>query len=176
MKVSARNDYPVRVIPEPEEREGPEAHFFEGIFRLVLNHTVDVVFVPGVGSLAPPWDDRRLPAAGEELESPEQARLLTALFTPYVVTPNNALAGGEMSFEMPIDGGSGIHVGVVFSVTAEEFTRYVMDLDELSEIAFARSLEKRVSDLRRFDEVTFLQRRVVASRWLRPADAAILGR
>lgn len=76
---------------------------------------------------------------------------------------------------MPIDGGSGIRVGVVFSVTAEEFTRYAVDLDELSEIAFARSLEKRVSDLRRFDVVTFLQRRVVASLRLRPMDAAILG-
>ena len=166
MKISPKADYPIRVVPEADEREGPAERYFQGIYRVVLNQMVDVVFVPDVSAVAPPWDRRTMPASLDEVTAPEQARLVTALLAAYAVTPNDARAGAEERHE----------AGVVFYVTAAEFGRYAAELAELSEILFSRWPKETVSDLRGYDVVGFLERRVVGSAWLRPQDAAMLGR
>jgi hypothetical protein len=166
VKVSPKADYPIRVVPESEEREGPAERYFQGIYRVVLNQMVDVVFVPDVRALAPPWDRGAMPAGLDEVTTPERARLVTALLAVYAVTPNDALAGTEERHE----------AGVVFYVTTAEFDRYAGELAELSEILFSRWPKETVSDLRGYEVVTFLERRVVGSAWLRPQDAAMLGR
>jgi len=166
VKVSPKADYPIRVVPESEEREGPAERYFQGIYRVVLNQMVDVVFVPDVSASAPPWDRAAMPASLDEVTTPEQARLVTALPAAYAVTPNDPLAGTEERHE----------AGVVFYVTVAEFGRYAEELAELSEILFSRWPKETVSDLRGYDVVGLLERRVVGSAWLRPQDAAMLGR
>ena len=180
MKVSPKADYPIRVVPESEEREGPAERYFQGIYRVVLNQMVDVVFVPDVSASAPPWDRAAMPASLDEVTTPEQARLVTALLAAYAVTPNDSLAGTEERHE----------AGVVFYVTATEFGRYAAEragealdrpvlaaeLADLSEILFSRWPKETVSDLRGYQVVGFLEQRVVSSAWLRPQDAEMLGR
>lgn len=171
MKVSPRADYPVRVVPEPEEMAEPLAPLYQGIYRLVLNHVVDVVFVPDLSRLAPPWDPAGLPAP---VENPEQARLETVLSARYAVTPNQPRAGTHERFTQPSTEGGG-QTGVVFYTGAAEFDRFAEELSRLCEIAFGRSDGPAVTQLRAFEVIGFLEQRVVASGQLGPWDAMMLG-
>lgn len=174
MKISPKVDFPVQVILESEELEGPDLHYFEGIYRAVLNHVVTVVFVPDVRGLAPPWDDSRLPHGVDLAEDRQQARPIAALLASYVVTPHDELAG--QTERIPPPPGAEVSSGVVFYVTAAEFGRYAADLAELSEIVYRPWPEQTASSLRRYPVVRYLEQRVADSGLLRPADAAILGR
>jgi hypothetical protein len=175
MKVSPRADYPVRVIPQAWEEVASRAGLYEGIFTVTLNHTVDVTFVPDVSAVAPQWDSRFLPASFDEVATVEQARVSTALVASYVVTPNETLAGTQERFVWPPDGGPDAAV-VVFYVTSAEFARYAEDLDRLSGIVGSLYPDKTVSDLRDYEVVGFLERRVVASPLLDPGHATMLCR
>jgi hypothetical protein len=176
MKVSPKADFPIQVIPEVEEREGLVEGLFEGIFRAVLNHTVDVVFVPDVSAVAPPWDYHTLPGSLDGLTTVEQARIVTAFTSPYLVTPNVELAGTVERVEWSADGEPEGSQSVVFYVMPAEFDRYAAELERLSELVFSKWPKERASDLRRFEVVLFLERKVVDSGWLDPEDAAMLGR
>ncbi len=171
MKVSPESDYPIQVILESEEQE--DQHF-AGIFRVVLNHQVRVFFVPDVSRYAPPWDERWLVPESEPAATVEMARGYAVLFSRYAVTPNSERAGTEERFERPGDNDPGGRV--VFYVTPEEFDRYAVDLDRLSDLVWQRFPKQTVSDLRGYEVVRFLERRVVDSGLLRPRDALMLGR
>ena len=163
------------MIPETDELEGPDLPHFEGIYRAVLNHLVAVVFAPDVSSLAPPWDDSRLPSGVDLAEDRQQAGLIAALLAPYVVTPNDALAGTEERIDWSPPGAE-TSGGVVFYVSGAEFDQFAAELAELSEIVFSRFPKETASTLRGYAVVRFLERRVADSNLLRPHDAAILGR
>jgi hypothetical protein len=176
MKVSPKADYPVKVVAEPSEHEPPLARLYEGVYTAVLNHVVEVLFVPDISALAPPWDDHLLPGSVDEL-TPELAALATALLATYVVTPNDALAGRDESFELPPDGDVNPSHGVVFYVTPAEFARYAVELARLAELNEDSFYAKEtVSALRGYDVIAFVEGRVLASRWLAPRDAIMLGR
>ncbi|AEH07782.1 MULTISPECIES: hypothetical protein [Protofrankia] len=176
MKVSPKADYPVKVVHEPREHEPPVADLYEGVFAMLLNYVVNVTFVPDVSAAAPPWDDHLLPADFDEIASGVQARLVSAILGSYVVTPNETRADGEERFEWGQNSEFGSTSGVVFYVTPSDFARYAVDLVRLSEMNeddfYAR---KTVSTLRGYDVVGFVERRVLASPWLLPRDAVMLG-
>lgn len=175
MKIGPQADFPIRVIPEADEQEGPDLHHFEGIYRAILNHFVSVVFVPDVSSSAPPWDDSRLPSGVELAENQEQARIIAALLASYVVTPNDSLAGTTDRITWSPDGEEPGD-GVVFYTTGEEFAQFERELTELSEILYRRFPEKAASTLRDYAVVRFLEEKVADSGLLRPHDAEMLGR
>lgn len=93
MKPRPRRDYPVEVVLQTDEVPESIARYYEGIYRVVLNHTVDIAFVPDVSAVAPPWDGRQLPANLDDVSTVEQARIHMVLFNPYSVTPHPRLAG-----------------------------------------------------------------------------------
>jgi len=174
MKVSPKVDFPIQVIPEADEQEGPDLRQFEGIYRAVLNHTVSVTFVPDVSELAPPWDDSRLPSGVDFAENPQQARLISVLLATYAVTPNDTLAGTQERITwLPPGAETG---ALVFYVTGAEFARFATELAELSEIVYSRMPKETASTLRHYSVVRFLEQRVADSGLLHPYDAAILGR
>jgi hypothetical protein len=175
MKSGPKADYPVKVFRELLEQEPPTEQLYEGIFTAVLNYVVRIAFVPDVRAVAPPWDDHLLPANFDDITSPEQARLATALFSPYVVTPNEDRAGEDERFEWGHDNEYGPSSGVVFYVTSGAFDRHTVDLAALAELS-ADSFypEETVSMLRGYEVIGFLERRVLASRWLQPQHAAML--
>jgi hypothetical protein len=174
MKVAPTADYPVQVLRQEWEEPPDAAAWYAGIFTVTLNYHVDVAFVPDVSAVAPPWDDHLLPADVDEIETAQQARVATVLFSPYVVTPNEARAGGDETFRWPPDGSDAAQV--VYYVTGEEFARYAANLDQLTVIAGGKASEPRVSELRDHPVVGFLERRVVASARLDPRHALLLGR
>jgi hypothetical protein len=168
MKVSPTADYTVRVLRQEQEESSPAAPLYAGIFAVALNHLVTVTFVPDVSAAAPPWDPSQLPADLDAVATAERARLAVALLSSYVVTPNDARAGTE-------DAMQGDDSGVVFYVTAAEFARYAADLTGLTEVAGRLYSDRRVSELRGHEVITFIERRVVASPRLDPRHAALLG-
>jgi hypothetical protein len=175
MKPGPQADYPVKVYEEPSEHEPPTAQLFEGIFTAVLNHVVRVVFVPDVSAVAPPWDDHLLPGTVNEFTTPEQARVDTAISSSYVVTPNDDRAGEDERFEWGLDDERGPWGGVVSYVASGEFDRYAVDLAALAELNEDSFYPKEtVSALRGYEVIGFLERRVLASRWLQPQHAAML--
>jgi hypothetical protein len=170
-KVSPRADYPVKVVPEPWEQEPPAAHLYEGIYTVVLNSVVEIVFVPDVGAVAPPWDE--LP---DRVESVAQARLASVLLARYAVTPNDPLAGREDRFELPASGGFDTTGGVVFYVTAAQFSGWSAELARLAEQDRQSFYATRtVSALRELQIVSFVERRVLNSPRFAERDARMLG-
>lgn len=175
MKVAPTADYTVRVLRQEWEEPDATAPMYRGIFAVGLQQLVDISFVPDVSGLAPPWDYRLLPDNLDTIETPEMARLATALLSSYVVTPNDARSGTEERFTWPSTDGPDTS-GVVFYVTAEEFARYAADLDRLTAVAGSLYSDRQVSTLLDHEVIGFLERRVVASSRLEPRHAILLGR
>jgi hypothetical protein len=174
MKSGPKADYPVLVYEEPANQDPPEAALYKGVFNVELNHVVHIVFVPDISTIAPPWDDHLL-AEVDEIATVEQARLSAALPWPYVITPNETLAGTDEAFEWGHDHEFGVSRGVVFYVSAREFDQYSDALASLAKInEYSSRPKKSVSELRGYDVIGFLERRVLASRWVRPEHAAML--
>jgi hypothetical protein len=175
MKPSPNADYPIQVYPQSWEEGSLRAPLYQGVFSMVLNYVVEVAFVPDVSAAAPPWVGRELPANLDEVSTPEQARLATALLAKYAVTPNDARAGDVAYVRWPLAEGP-IGDGWIRYVSAVEFARYAAELDRLSEIVSSRFPDKTVSDLRDYEVVRFIEREVVAAPWFAPSDAVMLGR
>src|SRR5690606_10285212 len=93
MKARPTADYPVRVVREANEVLAANAAYYEGIYSVILNQTVQVVFVPDVSAQAPPWDGHQLPADLDLVATAEQARIEMVVWAQYAVTPNAPLAG-----------------------------------------------------------------------------------
>lgn len=174
MKARPTADYPVQVRRQEWEEQESTAALYAGIIVVTLNHHVDIAFIPDVSGSAPPWDDRLLPADLDRIETPEQARLATALLSSYVVTPNGARAGRDEAVAGPGQGPAGPRA--VYYVVAAEFQGYTADLAELTTVAGALRAGPPVSELGDHPVIDFIARRVVASPHLDPRHAALLAR
>ena len=163
MKVIPRTDYPVRVRPMSAGVPAAVAGLYEGIYEVTLNNVVDIAFVPSLSGIAPPFRDDLLPRDVDEITTPAQARLVGILFSPYGVTPNDALKGQRQRLSAD---------RLVSYVAEAEFENYSADLHELS---------TRLGDLHSGVTVTTLTDHAVI-RFLRdtlvpmldPADLAML--
>jgi hypothetical protein len=177
MKISPSANYSVRVRPREWEEPPETAAYYRGILAVALNHLVDITFVPDTSRIAPPWDYRMLPDDIDTVDTPELARLAAALFSSYVVTPNDRLAGSTEVFDWPAPAGMEDMDtrGVIFYVTAEEFARFATELDQLTEIADDLYSRVQVDDVRDREVIAFIERRVVASPLLKPSHAEVLG-
>jgi hypothetical protein len=176
MKVGPSANYSVGVRPQEWEEPNENAALYRGIFQVELQHHVGISFVPDVSAVAPPWDFGLLPDDIDTIATTDQARLATALFTSYVVTPNDRLAGTHERFSTP--GPPPEHLdepAFVFYVTADEFERYADELDRLTDIASGLHVRPLVDDLRDREVIAFIERRIVASSLLKPYHAELLG-
>jgi hypothetical protein len=174
VKTSPTADYPVQVLRQEWEEEPSPAHLYAGAFAVTLNYLVHVAFIKDVSAVAPPWDVGWLSKLSEESMTAEQAQVVAALSASYVVTPNEELAGTDDGFTWPADGGPEADIAV-FYVAPEEYVAYASDLDALTEIVSDAYPDKRVSDLRDYGVIDFIERRVVASPRLRQRHAVLLG-
>lgn len=175
MKVSPRADYPVGVRPRSWEESETVAELHEGIFDVTLNRVVDVVFVPDLSAIAPPFDDSLLPRDLDEVFTREQARLAAVLFGRYVVTPNTSRSGIQECFARANDT-TGERTGVVFYISPDEFARYADDLGELSHRLGGLYPPGTVADLRGISVIDYIEQTVLGSPAFRSEDAAMLGR
>jgi hypothetical protein len=181
MKVSPKADYPVQVTTEERYEDDPRTGpLYRGIFRVVLNHMVAVLFVPETGVGAPNWDYRQLSEKLDAITTVEDARLASVLGASYSVTPNDAHAGTEDRLEWPAQDTPAGHfdssTGVIFYVTNARFARYAADLERLEGIVFDAWENEPVSRLRDYEVIRFIEEQIVASPWFSPSDAMMLGR
>jgi hypothetical protein len=183
MKVRPRADYPVRVAPQEWEVDPPTESLYKGIFDVTLNRTVDIVFVPDVTAVAPPWDPTILPADMDDATTQEQTRLDAALHATYIVTPNPLLAHTDETLRWArsdtAETEPGIEEatdGVVFYVSPAEFESYTSDLQALSAVVGRLHSNTPVSKLRHYSVIGFVQERIVGSPRLHPRHAELLGR
>jgi hypothetical protein len=178
VKVGPKVNYPVGVRPQEWDEPNDNAALYRGVYAVTLNHLVDISFVPDVSAIAPPWDFAVLPDDIDTIETVDLARLATALFTSYVVTPNDRLAGTDDRIDRtPPEGMPNVDLtGTVFYVTTEEFSRFAAELDSLTDIAGDLHPRVRVDELRDRDVIAFIERRIVASPLLKPDHAELLGR
>jgi len=174
MKVGPSAHYSVGVRPQDWDVPTDNAPLYRGIFAVELNHHADISFVPNISSVAPPWDSRQLPVDIDTVDTMEMARLAAALLSSYVVTPNDELADSEEQIGWH-DSGTLEEPAFVFYVTADAFSRYVADLETLTEIASGLHVRPLVDDLRDREVIAFIERRIVASGLLRAYHAEMLG-
>jgi hypothetical protein len=175
VKISPSANYYVQAHPQAWEEDPDDAPLFDGIYGLDLHLNVGIAFVPEVSHLAPPWSGDLMPAE-QIIRTADQARLFTALTTVYTVTPNARLAGTDDTFtwlapEIPDE-----LRRAVFYVTADEFGRYTADIATLSEFVGGLRTFVRVDQLRDYEVIRFVERRIVESPLLQPEDAWWLGR
>jgi hypothetical protein len=173
MKARPNADFPVHVRHHSPEVVPETAHLYENVFDVRLNYEVSLRFVPDVSHLAPPWEATMLPPDVDVITEVSQARLASAMLSSYTVTPNARHAGTEE--RLPAFGRAE-WAGVVFYVAPAEFDRYQADLTALSEATSGRFAGLEVGGLRGYEVVTFIERRILDSAWLRPRDATMLGR
>jgi hypothetical protein len=166
MKISPSADYYVRVRPQEWDAvPAAVAPLYAGVFEVDLNFLVHVAFVPDMSSMAPPWDFARLPPNVDEITTPEQARLNVAFTSSYVVTPNDKLADTQE----PLDD------CVVFYVPTRDFSGYAEELGRLAHVVGGVHSMVRVSQLREYRVIGFIEQVIVASSWLSAAHAEKLG-
>jgi hypothetical protein len=173
------------VVRETNEVRGPGASYYEGIYTIVLNQTVDVAMVPDVSRAAPPWDARAVPADRDLVSTVEQARIDILLSSSYAVTPNPALAGRVERTESDrrvTDAAGAAPIpedqrrGWVRYVSAAEFDRFADELPRLYEVVLGQHSGALVSGLLGFEVMRFVTEQIVAAPWLHPYDAKMLGR
>src|SRR5262249_9771760 len=137
-------------------------------------------FVPETGVGAPNWDYRQLSAKLDAVTTVEDACLATVLDASYSVTPNDARAGTEDRLEWPAQDTPVGHfessTGGIFYVTNSDFASSTSDLQRLEEIVSDAWENEPVSRLRDYEVIRFIEERIVASPWLEPQDAMMLGR
>ena len=165
MKISPRSDYPVGVRPMSVEMPAEVAGLYEGIYEVTLNNVVDIVFCPSLTDVAPPFRDELLPRDVDEITTAAQARLVSILFSPYSVTPNDSRNGGHERLPGK---------GVVFYVTESEFSSFTAELRELSERLGGRYPDQTVTDLAGHAVIRFVRETVITSPEFGPADRAML--
>lgn len=103
MKIGPQSDFPVWIIDESDElREDQANHsLYHGIYKLVLNHMVDLYLVPSVEQKLLTYDE--IVAVNPiDMETVEGARAQSAWFANVAVTPHAELAGQDVV--VPITG------------------------------------------------------------------------
>jgi len=179
MKPAPRADYPVWVVPEKYEVLPADAVYYEGIYTVVLNYTVDITFVPDVSAVAPPWRGDDQPDDLDRIASAEQARVEMVLWSRYAVTPNARLAGEVAAVPVPRSADQEappLDDAWVRYVAPAEFDRYAAELPALYEVAGSRRSGVTVSRLLEYEVVRFIDAEIVAAPWLNPYHAEMLGR
>jgi len=160
-------DLRINVRSADWEHEG--SRFFEGIYIVALNSTVEIAFVPDLSDVGSPWDVA-LPVDVYDCQSEREARLHLLRTTDYSVTPNASRAGQVDSVPLlpdanPIppspDETPPAEQGVVWFVSPEEWSALRAQLRALSpgtrlDHEFVRLSQIAGSPLGRFLEDRFL--------------------
>lgn len=152
-----------------EEREGlPEyAHFHRGIFEVMMIDMLHATFIPTLPRAPDKWPPVLRPNVNVDIvESEEQARLFTVLFSEYIVTPNAELAGQKQFVPQPMPEndyylGKNFPFGVVFYVTPEEFALFSSELLDI-ELNYQTSGSRcaRLSKIKHFECMKFILKQI----------------
>ena len=152
MKPTRSNEFSVGVWPAQRDHHGKGAAFYNGIYTVTLNGTVQLEVIPRIDR-SPPWPPV-LPDNVDACATPDEARRITLVLARYVLTPAsqdsveivddvtifdlNDAAFSELSAELEVIGA--VMTGVHDSMAAAElharapvFERFLRDRFLLSD-------------------------------------------
>jgi hypothetical protein len=170
MKPSPKHDFPVNVRREEWEQEPSVAPHYEGIFAVTLNHTISILFIPGIDRTR--WPPS-LPEDTDRVASAQEAREVAMATSRYSVMPDVERAGTEETFFMEE---TDTESSVVFYVAPQEFENYSRDLARLAHERPSVHDARSVSEIAKLGVGKFLLARFVRSPHLSPRHRQLLGR
>jgi hypothetical protein len=161
------NDHPVQVWREERQVLAEYAHFYEGIFMTTFRFFGSIMFVPPFGRTADKWPPT-LPADVDRPESAEQARIYSATFRKYTITPDEELAGQSESFYLSfthkvdpetsifLNGGNVERTGRLFYVTSEQYALFSQELLEIEQHTLWANKYIGLSKVKHFECMKFI--------------------
>jgi hypothetical protein len=173
MKPSPHYDFSISVRNQTCEEEPEVAALYQGIFDVILNHTVSIMFIPKIVINSQNWPPV-LPENVDDISTEIEARLITVGLSRYTVTPNLLLAGKEEI--IPQTDSDYCQSGVVFFVTPEEFNIFSMELAILAEQIPSLHSSKKASELQDLNFIKFILSHIIPSKYFAEQDLQILGR
>lgn len=173
MKPSPHYDFSISIKHQTGEEEPEVAALYQGIFDVILNHTVSIMFVPELIINSQCWPPV-LPENLDNISTEIEARLVTVALSKYTVTPNSLLAGKEEI--IPQTDSNYSQSGIVFFVTPEEFKIFSMELSMLAEQISSLHSSKKVSEIQDFHFIQLLLSHIIPSKNFAKQDLQILGR
>lgn len=171
MKPIPRYDFPVNIQHYVWEVDEKLAQFYQGIYEVILNFHVGVVFVPEIDRTSTYWSSLILDNE-DDIHSQLEARTITLARESYSVTPNSLLAGKE---ELISPLASDLEAGVVFYVSHQEFEVFSQELTLLDQEIGRVYNSRKISELKKFEFAKFILSRVMISKHFRQFDLKLLG-
>ncbi len=173
MKPSPQFDFPVSVRHQIWEEEPDVSALYQGIFDLILNHEIGVMFVPEFEKNAREWPPR-LPDNIDEIKTEREARLISVALSKYSVTPDSSLAGQEEIIAR--EGRDSPTQGIIFYVTPQEFETFSAELSELADQMPAVHSAIKISEIENLEVAKFILFRALTSPYLSEKELEKLGR
>ena len=160
-------DHPVQVWREERQVLPEYAHFYKGIFDTTFRYFGSIMFVPPFGRTTDKWP-LTLPADVDKPESEEQARIFSATFADYTITPNEELAGQTETFCLSspknVDPETTIFLndddselgGRLFYVTPSQFALFSQELLEIEQHTIWANQYIGLSKVKEFECIKFI--------------------
>jgi len=174
MKPSPKYDFPVSVRCQSWEEEPKVASLYEGIFDVILNHTISVMFVPEFirefDYLLP-----TLPKNTDEISTELDARLVTVAISRYIVTPA-PLLGGQEELILQKNDLEFSQSRVLFFVTSQEFNIFSSELSILAQQIPTVHTSRKISAFKDYNFAELLLSRIIHSKYFADKDRQLLER
>lgn len=164
------NDHPVQVWREERQAQASVAPFYKDIFDVSYGHFGVMKFVPAFQRAANKWPPA-LPADVDMPNSEEQARIFSAVFADYTITPDEELAGQTESFcfsfptKVEAETTNYNHTnssltGTLFYVTAEQFALFSKELLEIEKHTFWANQYIALSKVKDFECMKLIKTKI----------------
>ena len=172
---SPRFDFPITVWPQMHEEELQAREYFVNIYSVTLNHTTSVLFVPAF-THTDDWIAKVPTQDIDNVVSAEQARIISAAFAAYTITPDAAQAGLEDTFTLTGDREVEALQGTLLFVTPEQFDTFLPELAEVAADMRGPFDSRLLSTLKNYEFVSFLLTHLVEAKRLEPVELRMLAR
>jgi hypothetical protein len=178
MKFGFPRNFAVRVRNQKEDEDSATAHFYDGIYSVALNFLLPIDFIPEFQRETKRWYLEG-PNDVDNIESVQEARLVTAALSEYVVTEDIYHAGQEELIPLTIPPSlSNVRpeVGIIFYVTPEKFALFSQELAQIAEKTSSVYDYFPVSQLTDFEVIQFILHQVISSTHFSEKSLKIIGR
>lgn len=181
MKPSLKHDFTVSVRHQIWEEAPEVAELYQGIYSVILNFLVTIMFVPEVERTVDSWPPV-LPENVDSVSTEREARLFTIALSDYTVTPNSLLAGKQELMQKQLvsedmnNSNSVSKMGVLLYVSSQEFEAFSKELSALAAQTPGVHDYVRISEIQNLELSKFILDSVIDSPHFSAGDVRILGR
>jgi hypothetical protein len=181
MKPSLKHDFTVSVRHQIWEETPELGEFYQGIYSVILNFLVTIMFVPEVERTVDYWPPV-LPENVDSVSTELEARLFTIALSDYTVTPNSLLAGKQELIQKQLvsedrnNSNSVSKMGVLLYVSSQEFEVFSKELSDLAAQTPGVHDYVSISEIQNLELSKFILDSVIDSPHFSAGDLRVLGR